>query len=97
MNLPNCKKPCSNCPFRKDSLKGWLGEQRITEILKADSFTCHKTTDSKQLLQCAGHMITKGNDNQFVSTANSLKIDLKLSGKELLFQSEKQLINHHKN
>ena len=42
MNLPRVKKPCSNCPFRKDSLKGWLGEERMQEIVNADSFTCHK-------------------------------------------------------
>lgn len=44
-------RPCPQCPFRKDCLKGWLGETRAREI--ADSlldgspgvtFACHETT-----------------------------------------------------
>ncbi len=40
--LPCTKTPCSNCPFRKDTLDGWLGEDRMREMLNADSFVCHK-------------------------------------------------------
>jgi hypothetical protein len=42
--LPIIQTPCKDCPFRKDSLKGWLGSEQMTEILEADSFVCHKTT-----------------------------------------------------
>lgn len=59
MNLPNMKAPCVDCPFRKDSLKGWLGGPRMAEILEEDSFVCHKKTD----MQCAGHMIMNGEQN----------------------------------
>lgn len=38
MKVPCTKKPCANCPFRKDTLKGWL-EHRIEEIVEADSFS----------------------------------------------------------
>ncbi len=92
MKLPNCKKPCKDCPFRKDTLKGWLGENRMTEILKSDSFVCHKNTS----LQCAGHMILRDTNNIFVKTANLMKINLNLSGKELVFNSVQNCINHHK-
>ena len=91
MSLPNCKKPCSNCPFKKDTLKGWLGEQRITEILNQDSFVCHKKTH----LQCAGHMLIKDNENIFVRTANQLNMKLELSGKELVFETKEECIQHH--
>lgn len=42
------KKPCADCPFRKDSLKGWLGEERAQDIADAvtendQTFACHKT------------------------------------------------------
>lgn len=41
-------KPCDNCPFRRDCLEGWLGEERAAEIadsLERDQpFPCHKTT-----------------------------------------------------
>lgn len=49
------KQPCKDCPFRRDSPKGWLGGERARQI--ADSlheengmgggsvFPCHKTVD----------------------------------------------------
>ena len=104
MKLPNVKSPCKDCPFRKDTKKGWLGEMRITEILNQDSFVCHKTVDylksipkEKERLQCAGHMILKGNDNAFVRLAQGMGLDLELKGHELVFDNDKECINHHKN
>lgn len=92
ISLPNVKKPCADCPFRRDSLKGWLGQERMTEILGYDSFVCHKKHDK----QCAGHMLIKGEQNEFVRLANQLRIPLVLSGKELIFETEEDCINHHK-
>lgn len=45
----NFKKPCNNCPFLKESLHGWLGKERSTEISETivsgvGTFSCHKTT-----------------------------------------------------
>ena len=68
------KKPCSQCPFRKDTMKGWLGSDRIAEILKADSFVCHKKTE----LQCAGHMLLKKQENTFIQIAERLSVNLGL-------------------
>lgn len=90
-NLPNVKKPCKECPFRKTSLKGWLGKRRMAEIIKQDSFVCHKNTN----LQCAGHMLMNGEDNGFVQLANRLGAELKLSGEHLIFDSKKKCIQHH--
>lgn len=91
MKIPCVKKTCKDCPFRKDSLESWLGRERMTGILKASSFVCHKNTD----LQCAGHMLLKGSDNAFLSTARHFHIDLKLKGRELVFDSVKDCIDHH--
>ena len=91
MKLPHCTKPCGECPFRTDSMEGWLGEERMSGILEQGSFTCHKTNKG---LQCAGHMIIKGEQNDFVALANGMGIDLDLSGKELVFQNESDLIAH---
>lgn len=93
MDLLNCKKPCSNCPFRKDSLQGWLGEKKMTEILNDDSFVCHKNNK----LQCAGFMLIKEKESIFFRMAKALKHNLILSGKELIFENKKDCINHHKN
>lgn len=93
MKLPNVKKPCKDCPFRKDTLEGWLGKERITSILNSDSFTCHKTTSP--MLQCAGHMILLKNKNSFYSLANAMKINLRLTGHELIFETKEDCIKHH--
>lgn len=90
-SLPNCKKPCANCPFRKDAPEGWLGSERMAEILDQGSFVCHK----KQHLQCAGHMLINGENNQFVRLAKRLNIPLDLSGRELIFDTRAQCVEHH--
>lgn len=91
--LPHIRKPCRDCPFRKDALQGWLGEDRMTEILAADSFVCHKKTD----MQCAGHMLMNGEGNAFVRLAARLRIPLDLTGGEQVFESKVTCIEHHKN
>lgn len=95
--LPIIQKPCKNCPFRKDSLQGWLGEDRMTEILETDSFVCHKTTNGKlsERKQCAGFMIIKGNESEAVRLSKALRIDLGLKGQDLVFENKIDCINHH--
>ena len=66
------RKACSNCPFKKDSLNGWLGEARAREIVHSitaqqGTFSCHKTTEyddetgdnreTDSSQHCAGAMI----------------------------------------
>jgi len=85
------KAPCQECPFRKDSQKGWLGRERIAEILNVDSFVCHKKTD----MQCAGHMLINGQENAFVQLAARLRLNLNLSGIEQVFPSKMACIDHH--
>ena len=97
MSLPNIKKPCANCPFRKDTHKGWLGGERMEEILQSDSFVCHKTTggDLGDRLQCAGHMILKKEENTFYRMSGRFGIDLNLKGEELIFDTEQDCIDYH--
>ena len=90
--LPHVKKPCKDCPFRKDTLKGWLGEERMKDILASDSFVCHKNTN----LQCAGHMLINGDSNSFVNWAKRVGAELQLTGRELVFDSHVKCIEHHK-
>jgi hypothetical protein len=102
--IPCKKTPCSNCPFRTDSIKGWLGKERITEILNQDSFVCHKTVDYSKdnhedlkRLQCAGFMILKNQQSMFVRLATVMNLDLGLKGHDLVFQSKEDCIEHHSN
>lgn len=90
-DLPYRKKPCKGCPFRKDCTKGWLGRERVTEIVNSDNFLCHKNTD----LQCAGHMMLLGDENGFVALARGLNIPLTLNGGELVFDTVEDCVNHH--
>lgn len=90
--LPHMKKPCPDCPFTKDCLKAWLGSERMEEILAAETFVCHKRKD----LQCAGHMIIRGNDNQFVLMAKRLKLPIPLTGQERVFDTMAECIAHHR-
>lgn len=92
IKLPNMPRPCKDCPFRKDTLRGWLGAPRMTEILSADSFVCHKKTSH----QCAGHMLINGTGNSFVALAARLRIPLKLAGHGLIFTSKQDCIEHHR-
>lgn len=92
MKLPHQIKPCNNCPFRKDSLKGWL-KLKIEEIVSAKSFTCHKTDKT---LQCAGHMLLLKNNNSFYRLTKRLKLPLHLKGENLVFDSVEECIKHHK-
>lgn len=91
MKIPCVKKPCKDCPFRKDSMRSWLGKERMTEILDAGNFVCHKNTK----LQCAGHMLIKKEESEFVQLANHLNQDLGLKGAELVFETKQACIEHH--
>lgn len=42
-------------------------------------------------------MIIKGNDNDFVALAQRLNIQLNLQGQHLIFDCEKDLMEHHNN
>jgi hypothetical protein len=54
-------KPCSDCPFARAALNGWLGKPSITEWLKAvhgeSRIECHVHPN----IQCAGAAIYRSN------------------------------------
>ena len=59
----NIKNPCSECPFRKDSAKGWLGGETAKSTLdyafnEAD-FACHKTRHKAidKMSRCRGFLL----------------------------------------
>ena len=91
------KSPCKECPFRKDSYLGWLGKDRMTEIVNQESFPCHKTTNGKieDRLQCAGHMILLRNNNLFYRLAMMIQPNFVLSGERLIFDNVQSCIDHH--
>lgn len=83
------KRPCVNCPFRKDQgrLFGMYPE-RLEEIRNAPAFQCHKTVDytadgghapGERPQQCAGLMMIlqrEGIPNQIMQVAERFGVDL---------------------
>lgn len=73
MNLVVCKKICNECPFKKGSLQGYLGDLTLEETLNAQQFeqlfSCHlhrgeDSTENKIAIEagiqpiCRGYMIS---------------------------------------
>lgn len=50
-----CKKICGECPFKKDSLPGWLGPHDVDDIMNMQQFeqpfSCHRTRDDKTTIE----------------------------------------------
>lgn len=87
-------KCCGNCPFKKDTMKGWLGRSRAKEIVEAESFVCHKNTD----IQCVGHiMVAKGRNifRRLLEMEPELIKDLKDKNEKLVFNNPQKFIEHH--
>ncbi len=71
MKKKHCKVPCGECPFRKNSLPGYLGGFSTTETFQAvtseDDFDCHLTRDENdegeevERMSCAGRMLFASN------------------------------------
>ena len=55
------KRPCGQCPFRKDSAKGYLGGFSIEETLSVAKsehpFVCHKTRETPNTKECSGRLL----------------------------------------
>lgn len=79
INSFKLKRPCKDCPFRKDlspHLKGWLGKERAEGIAfdtfkTGQSFPCHKTTSLGE------HDEREENERSFVynaQTVNALEL-----------------------
>jgi hypothetical protein len=97
-------RPCGQCPWRRDSLEGWLGASEPGEFLaQSDSglrMPCHSTVDYeaanwkaavKTAPQCAGHAIFLS--NRCKSAAPGV---LKLpADKEAVFSWPHEFIEHH--
>lgn len=61
--LDNLKEPCKECPFRKTSLRGWLGDLTAQEthdhVLNEANFACHMTRKkpNDKMSRCKGSQI----------------------------------------
>lgn len=99
------KKPCQDCPFRKDCSKVILPEYRAEELagygLEDKTFPCHM---AKEDVQCVGslHLTDKvrGVNSNFLFRLAQMwgffNYSL-LKGRDLIFDSVKEMVAHHRN
>lgn len=68
----NLTKPCNDCPFRRNAMRGWLGPWRVETLLRVighSAFACHQTIrpggdydeEAPHLESCAGMAIFLNN------------------------------------
>lgn len=105
----NLKKPCDECPFRRDSAQGWLGPwepQELMHSLHGTPFPCHKTikasvafdhpsTDKMEL--CAGATLFLNNKIQTSRDPETMMHQKLLDGVDgsEVFQWEHEFMEHH--
>lgn len=93
--MNHCKVPCSECPFRKNSLPGYLGgftaEETIRVAVSESNFDCHLTRidengngipeDSKKRKACAGRMLFATNTAKSFRRPELEQVRLQLKNK----------------
>jgi hypothetical protein len=85
------KQPCSDCPFSRKSLPGWLGSMNADEWVQAVHgealIDCH-TTDK----QCAGAAIYRANNCKVPRDRTILQLP---ANRQKVFASPVEFIKHH--
>lgn len=105
---PVCKKPCNDCPFRRNALPGWLGaatpQSFIIEISMERPLPCHQTIDyeKRDWLQkwaaqrigniCAGSLIMSANMGKLPRDRNFPRLP---ADKQLVFSRPDEFITYH--
>ncbi len=101
-------QPCGQCPFRRTSMPGWLGEGNpesfIVEISMERPLPCHPTIDYEDphwFAQweaqevgsiCAGSLIMAANMGKRPRDPKFPKLP---ANKEIVFKSHLEFIDHH--
>jgi hypothetical protein len=84
--------PCSDCPWRRDSLHGWLGGLTSQQWVRAahgdEVIDCHVHTGA----QCAGAAIYRANVAKLPRDAANLRLP---ADREAVFASPDQFKEHH--
>ena len=102
------RRPCPKCPFRLDCLRGWLGDKRISQIVRdlvdqEMTFACHETLSQKTDQHCVGALLFVenvappfGHRLQQIAQRLGLYFPEKLDREAAaIFTSREDLIAHH--
>lgn len=95
----NLKRPCKDCPFRTDlpeHTKGWLGEQRASEIIHSVlrmgmSFPCHKTTSGARDTDDEGNLTPYVYDRSTKQCAGAAILQIKTGNTSAYMQVAERL------
>jgi hypothetical protein len=86
------RKPCSDCPFARTALRGWLGSMTAEEWLAGAHgealIDCHTVSNQ----QCAGSAIYRANMAKSCRRKDVLVLP---PNKELAFAHPQEFLNHH--
>lgn len=85
-------KPCSDCPWRRDSLPGWLGPATAVEWVQAAhsdmAIDCHVHPNQ----QCAGSSIYRANVCKMSREKDVLRLP---ANRETVFARPDEFKEHH--
>jgi hypothetical protein len=85
------KTPCSDCPWRRDSVPGWLGGHEPQEFVRLghndQTYHCHVITNQ----QCAGLAIFRANVIKRCDPPN-LRLP---ENRALIFAWDNEFLAHH--
>jgi len=96
------KTPCSDCPWSRASIPGWLGGHSVDQWLErahGDSgVNCHTKKFSEQreeegeICQCAGMAMFRANVCKLPRSPTALRLE---SNREKVFANDSEFRNHH--
>lgn len=85
-------KPCSDCPFARAALRGWLGGTTAQEWIQCVHgealIECHTVSNH----QCAGAAIYRENNHKSCRRTDVLRLP---ANTELVFASPMEFLKHH--
>lgn len=85
-------KPCSDCPFARSAIRGWLGTMSPEDWMKAahgeSLIDCHTLIGP----QCAGAAIYRANMCKVPRDSSQLRLE---PDRKLVFSTPNEFLEHH--
>ena len=86
--------PCNECPFRRKSLAGWLGENGPVNFAVCAQIETRMPCHKKWSMQCAGRAIMWANSCKVPRDPSLLRI--KTPDRTTVFSNIIEFMKHHK-
>ncbi|MBS4016807.1 MAG: hypothetical protein KGZ68_01100 [Dechloromonas sp.] len=103
----NLTEPCKECPFRRNSMPGWLGPWEPTDLLaaiKVAPFPCHRTIKADisfddprtaKMELCAGAALFLNNKMEKSRCPETAAYQRGLATDDTVFATDAELLEHH--